>query len=161
MGDASRRWTLSMPPTLAAFQSRVRKGFGLGPEDPFEMWVHPYARGATPARGRERIRNESDYRCVIDGDVVVRRAARRELLRVASRRRRSARAAGPRALRAARSENRETGGVDPSPVGSADASTPRRPSTRGGAARRPHFDLLIEAAIFFFVEAERRRERRR
>ena len=37
-----------MPPTLAMFKSRVRQVYGLDSRTPFEIWLHPYARGAAP-----------------------------------------------------------------------------------------------------------------
>ena len=71
VGDAAKRWALTMPPTLAMFKSRVRQVYGLDSRTPFEIWLHPYARGAAPGRGRELVATESDYACVIDGDVLV------------------------------------------------------------------------------------------
>ena len=52
VGDAAKRWALTMPPTLAMFRSRVRQVYGLDGRTPFEIWLHPYARGAAPGRGR-------------------------------------------------------------------------------------------------------------
>jgi len=71
VGDATKRWALSMPPTLATFRSRVRAAYDLGIGSPFEIHLHPYARGSQRSRGRELIASESDYACVIDGDVLV------------------------------------------------------------------------------------------
>ena len=79
VGDAAKRWALTMPPTLAMFRSRVRQVYGLDGRTPFEIWLHPYARGAAPGRGRELVATESDYACVIDGDVLVLRLGDREV----------------------------------------------------------------------------------
>ena len=79
VGDAAKRWALTMPPTLAMFKSRVRQVYGLDSRTPFEIWLHPYARGAAPGRGRELVATESDYACVIDGDVLVLRLGDREV----------------------------------------------------------------------------------
>ena len=79
VGDAAKRWALTMPPTLAMFKSRVRQVYGLDGRTPFEIWLPPYARGAAPGRGRELVATESDYACVIDGDVLVLRLGDREV----------------------------------------------------------------------------------
>ena len=71
VGDAKQRWTLSMPPSLANFQCRLRKVYDMGPIEPLEIWLHPIAHAAKPAYGRELVATESDYRCIIDDDVVV------------------------------------------------------------------------------------------
>lgn len=71
VGDATKRWSLSMPPSLANFQCRLRKVYKLHPTEPLEIWLHPIAHAASPAFGREKIVTESDYRCIIDDDVVV------------------------------------------------------------------------------------------
>lgn len=36
-----------------------------------EIWLHPLAHRQAPSYGRELIRNESEYKCIVDDDVIV------------------------------------------------------------------------------------------
>jgi hypothetical protein len=71
VGDASRRWSLAMPPSLASFQQRVRRAYKLSDGAALEIWLHPLAHRQAPSYGRELIRNESEYKCIVDDDVIV------------------------------------------------------------------------------------------
>ena len=71
VGDASRRWSLAMPPSLANFQCRVRRAYKLPEGAPLDIWLHPRAHGKKPAYGSELVSTESEWRCITDDDVLV------------------------------------------------------------------------------------------
>lgn len=54
--------------SLARLLSRVRELYGV--ED-VQLWLDPGALGRAPGMGRKWIRDESEYRTIVDGDVVV------------------------------------------------------------------------------------------
>lgn len=69
VGDPSRRVTLTLPPTMHAFQQCVSKLFGAGMS--FSLWLDPGAKGRTPGRGRVPVVSEADYSRILNEDVLV------------------------------------------------------------------------------------------
>ena len=69
-GDSSERVGMMMPATLQRFVERVRRAFPEVKEN-IELWLDSGAMGRVPGQGRDLLRNEAEYRSLMDGDVVV------------------------------------------------------------------------------------------
>lgn len=76
IGDPSQRVSLAMPVSLTKLLARVRKIYSVSE---VQLWHDANAMGHVPGHGRRLIRDEADYRTIVDGDVVVFTSGGRDL----------------------------------------------------------------------------------